>query len=217
MSRFDDYAQRFLAALYLETEESGRDYHTASKIHQKYALTPEKLWVGRMADEWEFRYFKDVSKVLGGYDAWSFRLSAEGYRKVEQDFRDHDDVRRFLGIVEEDSFETISRKLLPASDRLVTLGDNSDLSRTLLHGVEEIEQKIVSSNLLPTDEKSDVIESLSAFKNLVDRSKTLIVGAFRYLVLERLKKAFEKIIEDAFRLAILTVLAGLVLTILAVL
>src|SRR5690606_34330233 len=66
--------------------------------HQKYGFSPEKPhWIRRMADAWEYVYFKDISKPLDSYDAWSFRISPDGYRKVDADFRDEDEIRDFLG------------------------------------------------------------------------------------------------------------------------
>lgn len=85
MSDFDDYAISFLRALYKETEETGRELQTVRDIHEKYGLSPKPHWISRMADDWEHRYFKDVSRVLGGYDGWCFQISADGAKKVESE------------------------------------------------------------------------------------------------------------------------------------
>jgi len=99
---YDDFAERFLAALYLETETAGGVYHDAGKLIKKYGLTPRSNWIDRITDDWEGSYFRDVSKVLGGYEGWSFRISALGAKKVESDFSDLDEIREALsGVIEE--------------------------------------------------------------------------------------------------------------------
>ncbi|UXC91610.1 hypothetical protein EGM87_03750 [Sphingobium sp. RSMS] len=93
---YDDFAERFLAALYLETETTGNSYHTAGELIEKYGFNPRSNWIDRIADDWEGSYFRDISKVLNGYDGWGFRISAAGARKVETDFVDLDEIRKAL-------------------------------------------------------------------------------------------------------------------------
>lgn len=97
---YDDFAERFLIALHFETESSTTEYFCAGELVEKYNLKPRASWIRRITDDWEGSYFRDVSKVLGGYDGWSFQISASGSRKVEAEFRDLDEIREFLGVAE---------------------------------------------------------------------------------------------------------------------
>jgi hypothetical protein len=50
-----------------------------------------------MVDDWESSYFKNIRKVIGKSENWSFSLSAEGYKKVEDDFSlDINEIEQFL-------------------------------------------------------------------------------------------------------------------------
>jgi hypothetical protein len=177
MSGYDDYADRFLAALYLETEDTGHDFHSARSIHEKYGFSPEKShWISRMADEWEYQYFKDVSKVLGGYDGWSFRISPDGYRKVEADFRDIDEVRDFLsqsshsddGSVGTSIRDSVEAEIVPASDRLVQLDHNQPDYLEIAKGLENLYEQVREDNQVgeTATERDRLLRSLGAAKEL---------------------------------------------------
>jgi len=212
---YEGFAERFLAALYLETEETGRELHSVTDLSRKYRLKFKEHWIARLSDDWEHKYFRDVLKVLGGYGGWNFRISAAGARKVEGDFRDENHIRDFLTVDRPDEdLSALSNRLAPASDRIVRLDDNRALVEQLEQGISEIERTIISSNELDADEKSDVLISQGAAKSIFTMSKAAFVGAFRYLVLDRIKKAFESALEDAFRVLIIGVLGALVAAIL---
>jgi hypothetical protein len=212
---YDEFADRFLAAVYLETERENRTIVQAASILEKYNLQPKPNWISRMADDWEYTYFKKIYKTLGGYDGWSFSISSEGYRKVEADFADENEVAEFLGGEKRNDIDGLIDQVAPASDRLIQFTDNQDLSSKLVDGINAINSKLDGSNQLDPDEKADVAVSLNAAISMFQKSKSFLVGAFRYLVLERVKKAFEKSIEDVIRLAVLGLLATLVPLILA--
>ena len=181
MMDYDEFSNRFLAALYLETEQTGSEYHSAGEILAKYGLSPKPHWISRIAE----------------------------------DFKDEIEISNYLNPKAE-NLDAISKKLAPASDRFVSIGDNSSLAVQISNGVKDIEDQISSSNELDPEEKSDTLISLGLARKLFDNSTRVLVGAFRYLVVERLKKAFEKTIEDAFRLSILAILSTLVAAILIV-
>ena len=91
MARYSDFAELFLAALYVETEASGADYHRAGDIVAKYGIEYKPLWISQIAEEWETVYFRDVTKVLGaGYEGWSFRLGGAALRHLEERHGDLD-------------------------------------------------------------------------------------------------------------------------------
>jgi hypothetical protein len=104
MMEYDEFADRFLAALYIESEKHGKEYVRAETIIQKYSLELKPSWIGRMVDDWESSYFKNIRKVIGNRESWSFSLSAEGYRKVEDDFSlDINEIEQFLSPSDSDS------------------------------------------------------------------------------------------------------------------
>ena len=208
--KYAEFAKKFLAAVYLETEETGRPYHRAENIISKYGLIGADHWISRISDDWEHLYFTEVSKVLGGYDAWSFRISGQGSREIEDEFDSIEEVRAFLLQGQADDLESFSSQLAPASGRYVSLSDNQEIRSQMVEGIEEIEKQISSSNEIDVGEKSDVLLSLQSARSIASKSKAILVGAFRYLVVERLKGAFESALEDALKLAILSVIATLV-------
>lgn len=128
MGDFDNYGERFLAALYLESEETGGNFSSAKNLHDKYGFKPDKdHWISRMADEWQYSFFKDINKPLRSYGDWSFRLSSEGYRHVEANFLDTDEIREYLrGSPTERPrvLDVAEVELVPAADRLVRLDHN---------------------------------------------------------------------------------------------
>ena len=130
---YDEYAKRFLAALYLETEKFGATFVSAKEIHDKYGFKPGRdNWIGRMSDDWEYTMFKDIAKVLGGYDGWSFRLSPDGYRYIEANFRDLDGVSDYLDqspvssgpATATELRDSAEAEMIPAANRLVRLNHN---------------------------------------------------------------------------------------------
>jgi hypothetical protein len=117
---YDEFANRFLVGVYWETEHNNQRFSRARDIIDKYKLTPRPTWIGRMADDWEYSYFRDISKTLGGYDGWSFRISAEGCKKVESQFADDDEMLQFFNSTADENAEI----LIPAADRIVRLDHN---------------------------------------------------------------------------------------------
>lgn len=221
---FSSFQDEFLVATYDLSERTGQELVETGEIFAKYPISRRPNWIVRALLDFANRGLIQQTLTHNDELSQSVWLTAAGMREAERLMQsgvvlfsadDFGDTTSDVPTATE--FDTILARVVPASDRLVTLGDNSEFSQSLLNGVDHITEKIKASNSLPVDEKSDVIESLSVFQALVRRSKTLMVGAFRYLVLERVKKAFEKIIEDALRLAILAILASLAITILAVL
>lgn len=94
---YKEFAQKFLRALYLETEESGKPYHRAGDLIDKYALKPKLHWISRLADDWEFSNFKGIAKVLDGYEGWSFRISAQGSQQVEDELEAQEIIDTVFG------------------------------------------------------------------------------------------------------------------------
>ena len=145
MMDFDEFAERFLAGLYWETEHNRKQYVRASDLISKYNLQPRATWISRMADEWEHLYFKDVSKTLGGYDGWSFRISAGAYRKIEEMFKDDTEIAEFLELTESATSEA-SSELAPAAGRIVKFSDNEDATGSARYALSALSEKLTSTN-----------------------------------------------------------------------
>ncbi|WP_324260399.1 hypothetical protein U4960_09450 [Altererythrobacter sp. H2] len=166
MSAYDDFAEAFLRALYLETEKSEQEYHAAEKLLANYSLAPKPHWISRLADDWEFSYFKDVSKVSGGYGGWSFRISAEGARKVEEAIEAEETIevvfgKEANGLKFSDHFEA---KAIPASDRLVPLNHNSAEYKEIDEGLTSLLNDVRGNNAVgeTVEERERIVRSLSA-------------------------------------------------------
>lgn len=183
---FDEYIERFLAALYLDSEDSGGNYASAQKIHQKYGFAPDKdHWISRMADEWEYRFFKDVSKVIGGYDGWSFRLSPDGYRHVEENFRDIDEIREYFSQPHDPSKaldnaqirDTVEVGTVPAANRLVRLDHNQPEWREVARGLDDLFEQVRGNNQIgeTAEERDRLLKSLTAAQRLWSAAELYLV------------------------------------------
>lgn len=90
-------------------------------------------------------------------------------------------------------------QLVPASDREVRLDHNSSDFTECVNKLEEAQKLIAESNQLTEEEKKDTLVHLDAGLRVLRGSTVFAVGTMRYLVLDRLKAAFEGAIEDAFK------------------
>ena len=183
---FDEYAERFLAALYLETEKFGATFVSARKIHDKYGFKPRRdSWISRMSDDWEYTMFKDVSKVLGSYDGWSFRLSPDGYRHVEANFRDVDEISEYLSqspasaepsaaVELRDSAEA---DIVPAANRLVRLDHNQPDYQEVARGLDELFEQVRQDNQIgeTADERDRLLRSLTAARELWSAAELFVI------------------------------------------
>lgn len=99
-------------------------------------------------------------------------------------------------------FERILNQIIPAADRTVHPDHNSSDYSDAINKIEEARRLIEKSNQLPQVEKADSLVHLDAGLSILTRARQFTVGAIRYLVLDRLQKAFEGAIEDAFKVVI---------------
>jgi len=223
-----EFAKPYLVALYLMNRAHSNIAANVGEIISRFMVPRDDYLEGELV---EYMTEQGWARTVGGYNDPTAQLvitpngkiHAESF--IEQGIDpfditelDSDEALRAASILEnqQSDLEKLGNQIAPASDRLILFSDNQDLSTSLITGTDEIRQIIESSNELDPIERSDVSVSLNAFRTLVEKSKSFVVGAFRYLVIERLKKAFEKTIEDALRLAIMGVLAMLTAIILAV-
>jgi hypothetical protein len=100
-------------------------------------------------------------------------------------------------------YEQVLEQIIPAADRTVRPDHNLPDYVDALGNVQEARRLIEQSNQLAENERLDTLVHLDAGLSLLTRARNYTVGAIRYLILDRLKKAFEGAIEDAFKAAIL--------------
>lgn len=193
---YDEYVVRFLTGLYVETELSGSEYHSAGKLHEKYGLKPKSTWVSRMSEEFEYRYFREISKVLESYDGWNFRLAPDGYRRVEQGFDGLGEMQAFLGGLETETERVSKSKPLstenfkiPASDRLVKLNHNQpDFSQATTKADELLKGLTLGNDIgdLSADEVAAAAAEVNQLKLALEadtvRQNTILLMAKRSLL-----------------------------------
>jgi len=186
MDNYDDYTERFIAALYLEAEKSISRIPSARDIHEKYGFKPKNdNWISRMADEWEYSYFKSVYKVLSGYEEWSFQLGPDGYRHVEANFRDADEIREYLGLgtaerekpASVEILDSASAEIVPAANRLVRLNHNQSEYQEVVKGLDELFEQVRQNNQIgeTAEERDRIIQSLTAARQLWSAAELYVV------------------------------------------
>lgn len=84
---------------------------------------------------------------------------------------------------------------IPASDRIVTIGDNQEVIDSVLADVEAAEEAIRSSNSLPEEQKSWIREHLSVGKSLL-KLKKVSLSAVKSMLLTPLNSAWKYVAEE---------------------
>jgi hypothetical protein len=225
--KLEEFVDLFTVALYHHTELHDATYVRASTILDLYGLPFKNSWESLIFDDYDFSTRVSSSRNIGRFGQQSIRISAEGVRWVEDTIGD-DNVAAFLeqhGVKnpEEsdkaalDEVETIEAQLIPASDRVVAIGDNLPKRSDIVAQISNAEEAIRSSNEMDADDKADAILSLSLGRKLIEGCKRVVVGVVRYLILDRIKKAFERTIEDVFRVALVAAFVTIGTIILALL
>ncbi|MXO48393.1 hypothetical protein GRI69_09000 [Erythrobacter vulgaris] len=125
-----------------------------------------------------------------------YRISEAGYYEVERA------VFNRLEEVEErssDPLATLEQRLIPASDRMVGFGDNQSDADEALAAIEDVSEAIRTSNSLDEALRDETLASVASWKGMVEKGRNFAVGAFRFLVWNRIKAVIEGGIEDAYR------------------
>ena len=138
----------------------------------------------------------------------SYSISEEGYKQVERAYFDRLEASE-IAQTQDDPLGDMERQLAPAAGRMVTFGDNQAAFEQAISSIEEAEKIVRASNLLDAELRDETIASLGAWTSLIRATKSFAVGAFRYLVWDRLKKVCESAIEDTYRFAMTGLLLAL--------
>jgi hypothetical protein len=215
------FEKELLVAAYIYGEEHGEDYIGIRELIDNFQLEPRPNWIQRALQSYvDYGYSVDVRHIGQEMDQ-SVSLTGPGVREAEQLIDEgivpqrREKERSGGGPTSE--MDRLAHALLPASDRYVTPQHNSEPFASAVAKVEGARECIVRSNAIGPEDRSDAIVHLDAGLSLLRRTRSFAVGAIRYLVLDRLKKAFEGVIEDAFKAVLLTAfvaLAGYLLTLL---
>jgi hypothetical protein len=225
---YTDFTNQILIGLYYWPDNPGQMVRL-DKIAEKYAIGYKDGWlIDAQTDLEGMGYVVGPSNSRNDEMA-AARITGAGRRHVESLIEDNENAQGWalaytmindhdgdqgqttsapdIGSVQE--IAKVETALAPAAGRLVSFADNQLSAEQAIGEIQKAEEAIRLSNQIDPDEKADALVSLELGKELVRRSKSFLIGALRYLVLERLKKAFEKTIEDVYRL----VLIGAFLTI----
>lgn len=147
--------------------------------------------------------YVETTRVIFAGQRFEYWLSEEGYKYAEElsDRATTDD--------REDPLALFDAKLIPASDRLVSFKDNQDSRNQAISAIEDAEEIVRSSNELDAEFKEQTLLSVRTGRGFLEKAETFAVGAFRFLVWDRLKAVLEAAIEEAYKVALLAVLMTL--------
>ena len=208
---YSRFAEDMLIGLYQE-DDAGQQTNTFAAIASKYGIEARQTWVQQLADEWESQGLAVVWKHIGDPLTWRIKIAAAGMRYIEQEYASLDGVGEILSPVNQSSTAEngtsgvgeLMKQIIPAADRVVTVQHNQPDFVSAIEGIEEARNLISQSNSLEEAEKADTLISLDAGLLVLKNAARFAVGAMKYLVLDRLKAAFEGAIEDSFKLALTT-------------
>jgi hypothetical protein len=197
LSTYTDFAEKMIIALYQESERTEKSYHKFGELIDRYNIDSKESWIQRLADEWEYGYASEISRVLGGSARdWDVRISAYGMRYVEEKYGDKGGVGIVLKPVEttarpdplpegssdprEDDVilrDEASATLVPASDRLVSLDHNSAPYLQVKEGLAELYEELRAANDLDCtpEERGRLLSSVFAAQKLWDAAQLKII------------------------------------------
>ena len=221
---YSDFERQLLVATAKLAEETGDDFVSARQIFERFIIQRQPSWLGRAVEGFVTRGWATDTRTLGSEDDWEIYLNAAGFRAAESiasslrlqkrvpNIPAADDGVRALP---DDQMANLSDQLAPAADRLVSLRDNQPRRQAIAYELATVSTAISGSNQLDPDEKANVLVSLDLAGQLNERSDTWLAGAMKYLVFDRVRKSFERTIEDAIRVVVIGALVTLAAIILA--
>ncbi len=210
MVSFTQFEEQILIGLYQEHVLFGIDENVLFRtLIAKYGLESKPGWPCSAFKDLVDRGVVSGPKNASNDDMAFAKITGRGMRQIEEKYGAKDGVGLILEPVdtnkESSRADELIRQLVPASDRVVSIGHNAQ-SEAATVAVDGARRLISDSNSLAVDEKSDLLVHLDAGVSILRRAKSTVVGTFKYLIIDRLKAAFESSIEDAFKVAILAAL-----------
>ena len=197
------FAEEMLKALYQESDQQPGKEIRFSDLATKYGIELKQHWITQIADEWADVGYANVNKHIGNPSGWRVSIAAGGMRYIEEEYAAHDGIGQLIEAVGET--EKALSRLIPASDRIVTQTDNQPKRVETLAAVAQAITSIESSNVMLPNEKAETLTYLNAGQSILEKCNNFAIGAIRYLILDRLKLAFEGAIEDAFKITLVSI------------
>lgn len=193
-----------LQKLYDHAQESGESLsveHVRARLETNFGEHRVKLALEALANK---------SMLAGHYSMYSpstYEITEAGYKQVEQ-WR-FESIEKSKALVSTDPIEELESKLVPAAGRMVSFGHNEEAQKDFDASIEQAQEIIRSSNTLETEIQEETLNSLTSWQVLVKGVRNFAVGAFNYLVWERLKAALRGSIEDAYKAVIVGIMIAL--------
>lgn len=183
----------------------------AGQISQEDVAVRLNSEFGQQRINLAIRSLSDRGLVEGEYDPGFgvlYAISDKGYKQAELTYFERLEAVE-ASQAQSDPVREMERQLAPAAGRMVSFGDNQAALDQAVLSVEQAENILNASNMLDPELRDESIASLTAWSSLIKATKSFAVGAFRYLVWDRLKKICESAIEDTYRFAITGLLLAL--------
>ena len=205
----------------MEISQAQLEEHVLETFYQYAQKGSERLTideVGRMLDgevgarrvELAVRALANSALLDGSYlmnSPAKYAISEAGYKQVEAQIFERLEATE-NDKLDSDPLARLEAQLAPAAGRMVSFGDNQDSREQALECIGSAQEILRSSNTVEEEARDDAIANLSAWKTLIETARNFAVGAFRFMVWDRLRKVAEKGLEEVYRAA----LAGILIT-----
>ena len=161
-------------------------------------------------------YDKDFIEDVGPGAEYVYVITSAGYRVIEEMYLKEDSAtRKMIDEGFEQYFEAKASSLdsterdIPASDRMVTIGDNLPGYSEVLENVEAAQEAIRADNTITADERSWVRVHLDLGLQLLRKGGTALKSALEALLVEPLKDALKETSADQIKLILKAALQAL--------
>lgn len=189
------FADAYIVALYDFDRRNKGEFISAFELRRLYILPSDPYLDGEVSETLRGFGWVERTRVMAPPDQQPLVINLHGKIAAENIIRQGGAPvpkmprDEWLG-----DYETI----IPASDRIVKIGDNS-LKSEVLEKVAASISVIEGSNSLGPDEKNFINAHLRSGVDLMKSTGTFVIGAIRYLIIDRLKGAFESVLEDSYK------------------
>jgi hypothetical protein len=190
--KLSEFVKVFVAALYNETMLKGSSQFRVGEILDRYGLEVAPVWQDRILDDNELQYYVDIHRHIGPVAAQRIALTPEGFRWVEDELGDN--LAAFLEQhgasytpetqrqpdIESDAIgilDSLEAKVIPASDRIVTLDHNAPAYAQVRDGLEDLLTKVRENNEVGESaaHRQRLLHSLEAAQKLWDAAELKLI------------------------------------------